>query len=83
MCIRDRLDNEEDVGYFDDFSNEEHMARYADVFKRQDRLTAMVDDSLSDSKLVGFTFRHRNGKSGSSGVLYGGTEHSDPFATFY
>lgn len=78
-----QLDNEEDVGYFDDFSNEEHMARYADVFKRQDRLTAMVDDSMSDSKLVGFTFRHRNGKNGSSGVLYGGVEHSDPFATFY
>lgn len=78
-----QLDNETDAGYFDDFSNEADMAKYADVFKRQNKLSAMVDDSSVDSKLVGFTFRHRNGKQGSSGVLYNGFERSDPFATFY
>lgn len=78
-----QLDSETDAGYFDDFSNEADMAKYADVFKRQDRLTAMMDDSSADSKLVGFTYRHRKGKNGSSGVLYGGAEHADPFATFY
>lgn len=78
-----QLDNETDAGYFDDFSNEADMAKYADVFKRQTKLSAMVDDSSVDSKLVGFTFRHRNGKQGSSGVLYNGSERSDPFATFY
>ncbi|KAG0667752.1 serine/threonine-protein kinase dbf2 [Maudiozyma exigua] len=78
-----QLDSETDAGYFDDFTNEADMAKYADVFKRQNKLSAMVDDSAVDSKLVGFTFRHRNGKQGSSGILYNGSENSDPFATFY
>ncbi|EJS43674.1 dbf2p [Saccharomyces arboricola H-6] len=78
-----QLDSETDAGYFDDFTSETDMAKYADVFKRQDKLTAMVDDSAVSSKLVGFTFRHRNGKQGSSGILFNGSEHSDPFATFY
>ncbi|CAI7303736.1 CGH_3_collapsed_G0020640.mRNA.1.CDS.1 [Saccharomyces cerevisiae] len=74
-----QLDSETDAGYFDDFTSEADMAKYADVFKRQDKLTAMVDDSAVSSKLVGFTFRHRNGKQGSSGILFNGLEHSDPF----
>ncbi|CCF60508.1 hypothetical protein KAFR_0K01540 [Kazachstania africana CBS 2517] len=78
-----QLDSETDAGYFDDFTNEADMAKYADVFKRQNKLSAMVDNASVDSKLVGFTFRHRNGKQGSSGILYNGSEHSDPFATFY
>ncbi|CAI4491883.1 CDG_1a_G0020920.mRNA.1.CDS.1 [Saccharomyces cerevisiae] len=78
-----QLDSETDAGYFDDFTSEADMAKYADVFKRQDKLTAMVDDSAVSSKLVGFTFRHRNGKQGSSGILFNGMEHSDPFSTFY
>lgn len=78
-----QLDSETDAGYFDDFTNEADMAKYADVFKRQNKLSAMVDDSAVDSKLVGFTFRHRNGKQGSSGILYNGSEKSDPFSTFY
>lgn len=78
-----QLDSETDAGYFDDFTNEADMAKYVDVFKRQNKLSAMVDDAAVDSKLVGFTFRHRNGKQGSSGILYNGSENSDPFATFY
>ena len=78
-----QLDNETDAGYFDDFTSEADMAKYADVFKRQDKLSAMVDDSDAVSKLVGFTYRHKKGKNGSSGVIYGGPEHADPFATFY
>lgn len=78
-----QLDSQTDAGYFDDFTSEADMAKYADVFKRQDKLTAMVDDSAVSSKLVGFTFRHRNGKQGSSGILFNGLEHSDPFSTFY
>ena len=65
-----QLDNETDAGYFDDFTNEADMAKYADVFKRQNKLSTMVNDADIDSKLVGFTFRHRYGKNGSSGVLY-------------
>ncbi|KAL3233839.1 Cell cycle protein kinase DBF2 [Nakaseomyces bracarensis] len=78
-----QLDSETDAGYFDDFTNEADMAKYADVFKRQDKLAAMVDDSEVDSKLIGFTFRHKNSNTGSSGVLYKGHENANPFATFY
>lgn len=78
-----QLDSETDAGYFDDFTNEADMAKYADVFKRQNKLSALVDDSAVDSKLVGFTFRHRKGKQGSSGILFNGSENADPFATFY
>ncbi|SCU90067.1 LAME_0E06920g1_1 [Lachancea meyersii CBS 8951] len=78
-----QLDNETDAGYFDDFSSEADMAKYADVFKRQDKLTAMMDDSDVVSKLVGFTYRHKKGKNGSTGIIYGGSEQADPFATFY
>ncbi|SCW01860.1 LAFE_0E08878g1_1 [Lachancea fermentati] len=78
-----QLDNETDAGYFDDFTSEADMAKYADVFKRQDRLTAMMDDSAVVSKLVGFTYRHKKGKNGSSGVLYDNSGQADPFATFY
>lgn len=78
-----QLDSETDAGYFDDFENEEDMAKYADVFKRQDKLSALVDGSENDSKLLGFTFRHKNGKTGASGVLQNGADRVDPFATFY
>ncbi|SCU97388.1 LAFA_0G11232g1_1 [Lachancea sp. 'fantastica'] len=78
-----QLDNETDAGYFDDFSSEADMAKYADVFKRQDKLTAMMDDSDVVSKLVGFTYRHKKSKNGSTGIIYGGSEQADPFATFY
>ncbi|KAL3230711.1 Cell cycle protein kinase DBF2 [Nakaseomyces bracarensis] len=78
-----QLDSEIDAGYFDDFTNEADMAKYKDVFNRQTKLEAMVDDGSVDSKLVGFTFRHRNGKHGSSGILFNGPERSDPFSTFY
>lgn len=78
-----QLDSETDAGYFDDFTNEADMAKYADVFKRQDKLNSVVNESTTGSKLFGFTFRHRKGKTGSSGILYNGFEHADPFATFY
>ncbi|XBW34511.1 hypothetical protein QEN19_000058 [Hanseniaspora menglaensis] len=77
-----QLDDETDVGYFDDFGNEEHMARYGDVFKRQAKFE---NDTSQDvmSNILGFTFKHRKGKSGSTGILYEGSRNVDPFATFY
>lgn len=78
-----QLDSETDAGYFDDFNNNEDMAKYAEVFKRQTKLSSLLEKSTEEAQLVGFTFRHRKGKHGSSGVLYNGSERSDPFATFY
>ncbi|KAH3900889.1 probable Serine/threonine-protein kinase DBF20 [Saccharomycodes ludwigii] len=77
-----QLDDETDVGYFDDFSNEEHMARYGDVFKRQAKMENNASNDVM-ANIVGFTFKHRKGKSGSTGILYDGAQNVDPFATFY
>ena len=58
------------------------MARYGDVFKRQAKFE---NDPTQDvmSNILGFTFKHRKGKSGSTGILYEGSRNVDPFATFY
>jgi cell cycle protein kinase DBF2 len=54
------LESEEDVGYFDDFSNEEDMAKYKEVYEKQLELSNLADRSapLSKSAFVGFTFRY-------------------------
>lgn len=55
------LDGETDAGYFDDFSNEEDMAKYKEVHDKQQALETMAerDEEMSKSLFVGFTFRHR------------------------
>jgi cell cycle protein kinase DBF2 len=54
------LESEEDVGYFDDFSNEEDMAKYKEVYEKQLELSKLADRSapLNKSAFVGFTFRY-------------------------
>jgi cell cycle protein kinase DBF2 len=53
------LESEEDVGYFDDFSNEEDMAKYKEVYEKQLELSRLADrgEPLSKSAFIGFTFR--------------------------
>ncbi|RJE17639.1 serine threonine-protein kinase [Aspergillus sclerotialis] len=55
------LDSETDAGYFDDFSNEEDMAKYKDVHDKQRALEEMAEreDKMGKGLFVGFTFRHR------------------------
>lgn len=57
------LESEEDVGYFDDFSNEDDMAKYKEVYEKQLELSRLADRSapLSKSAFIGFTFRHSKG----------------------
>ena len=54
------LESEEDVGYFDDFSNEEDMAKYKEVYEKQLELGKLADrgEPLAKSAFVGFTFRY-------------------------
>jgi hypothetical protein len=54
------LESEEDVGYFDDFSNEDDMAKYKEVYDKQLELTKLADrgEPLAKSAFVGFTFRY-------------------------
>jgi cell cycle protein kinase DBF2 len=54
------LESEVDVGYFDDFSNEEDMAKYKEVYEKQLELSKLADRDapLTKSAFVGFTFRY-------------------------
>jgi cell cycle protein kinase DBF2 len=54
------LHSEDDVGYFDDFSNEEHMAKYKEVYDKQTELSNLAEPEapLSKSAFIGFTFRY-------------------------
>ncbi|GME95626.1 unnamed protein product [[Candida] boidinii] len=59
------LDNEEDAGYFDDFSNEGDMAKYKDVLAKRanDERLAQNSVKLDQKSFVGFTFKHKNNPS--------------------
>jgi hypothetical protein len=53
------LDSETDAGYFDDFTNEEDMAKYKEVHEKQSALESMADrdEKMGKGLFVGFTFR--------------------------
>ncbi|KAK3330978.1 kinase-like domain-containing protein [Apodospora peruviana] len=55
------LDSETDAGYFDDFTNEEDMAKYKEVHDKQQALEGLADreEEMNKGLFVGFTFRHR------------------------
>ncbi|ODQ56222.1 Sid2p-Mob1p kinase [Saitoella complicata NRRL Y-17804] len=56
------LNSDTDVGYFDDFSNEEDMAKYKEVYDKKDALEAMDDRANGNgrrSAFVGFTYKYR------------------------
>lgn len=59
-----QLDNDEDAGYFDDFTNKNMMKKYKEVFERQDRNEKLIKDMNNDFKknqinFIGFTFKHK------------------------
>ncbi|GAA5991766.1 hypothetical protein JCM10908_001131 [Rhodotorula pacifica] len=56
------LDSEVDAGYFDDFSSESDMAKYAEVREKQRHVDAVAERGFADPGLargvwVGFTFK--------------------------
>jgi hypothetical protein len=54
------LDSETDACYFDDFSNEDDMAKYKEVHEKQNALKNMADreEKMNKGLFVGFTFRY-------------------------
>jgi len=53
------LNGDADPGYFDDFENEAHMAKYQDVMNKRAQVEGMTGGSnLNDREFVGFTFKH-------------------------
>lgn len=55
-----QLDNEIDAGYFDDFENEEDLAKYKEVMEKRARDEHNAMSVKGDPKnFVGFTFKHK------------------------
>ena len=66
------LDSELDVGYFDSFSSPEDMAKYAEVFKKQQDVDAVAERGIGErSAWVGFTF----GRNVNVSQLFAGLHH--------
>lgn len=65
------LDSDTDAGYFDDFSNEQDMAKYKEVHDKQVALENLADrnDKLNKGLFVGFTFKYSSLKFGHSREL--------------
>ncbi|KAI9809292.1 MAG: hypothetical protein M1825_002583 [Sarcosagium campestre] len=70
------LDSDTDAGYFDDFTNEEDMAKYKEVHDKQAALEEMEDrkEKMNKALFVGFTFRHRQ----TAEEMEGGAGRSSP-----
>ncbi|TID30449.1 hypothetical protein CANINC_000960 [Pichia inconspicua] len=65
------LDDEEDAGYFDDFENEEHMAKYQSVLAKRNAEEELARNVATDgTNFVGFTFKHKgNAVANANNIL--------------
>lgn len=53
------LEGDADPGYFDDFENEEDMAKYKEVMNKRAQVEGMAENGpLNASDFAGFTFKH-------------------------
>ncbi|ODV83986.1 hypothetical protein CANARDRAFT_177166 [[Candida] arabinofermentans NRRL YB-2248] len=68
-----QLDDEEDAGYFDDFSNEADMAKYKEVLAKRandEKMTNSYSVKADQKSFVGFTFKHKgNPMSNANNIL--------------
>ncbi|ODV94679.1 hypothetical protein PACTADRAFT_50541 [Pachysolen tannophilus NRRL Y-2460] len=66
-----QLDDDEDAGYFDDFSNEKDMEKYKEVMLKKEQVEKMADRrNAKNNDFVGFTFKHKeNPNNNTSGIL--------------
>ncbi|KTW27424.1 hypothetical protein T552_02402 [Pneumocystis carinii B80] len=55
------LDSEFDHGYFDDFTNENDMLKYKEVYEKQSSVESMEDrhEKVPLTTFVGFTYKHQ------------------------
>ncbi|EMR10981.1 hypothetical protein PNEG_00584 [Pneumocystis murina B123] len=55
------LDSEFDHGYFDDFTNENDMLKYKEVYEKQSSVESMEDrlEKVPPTTFVGFTYKHQ------------------------
>lgn len=68
------LESELDAGYFDDFSNPEDAAKYAEVFEKQKNVNAIAekDEPFNRGVWVGFTYKPRGKAIDEIGVRIAG-----------
>ncbi|KAK7468416.1 serine/threonine-protein kinase dbf2 [Stygiomarasmius scandens] len=83
------LDSEIDTGYYDDFTNAEDMAKYAEVREKQKNVDKVreKEDPIARGVWVGFTFG-KNGPGANAGKLGGlgdsyGDESDGVLATIF
>ncbi|KAK9360661.1 kinase-like domain-containing protein [Lipomyces starkeyi] len=60
-----QLDSEIDAGYFDDFSNQEDMAKYKEVHDKQAQLEMLAErpEKMNRGAFIGFTYKHSKAPS--------------------
>ncbi len=80
-----QLDDEEDAGYFDDFSNDEDMAKYKEVMAKRAAIEKMGDKNVDNRYFIGFTFKHSGSKfvANSRSDSAENASDGDPFTTWY
>ena len=74
------LDSEIDTGYYDDFTNAEDMAKYAEVKEKQRNVDRVKEKEIEFGRgvWVGFTFG-KNGPGANSRGLGGFGEEEDNY----
>ena len=79
------LDSETDVGYFDDFSNQqERMAKYGEVFEKQKAVDGLKEkrEPMGRGVWVGFTFG-KNGPNPRALNAMGAPDESEELVTIF
>ncbi|GAA5918223.1 hypothetical protein JCM6882_003016 [Rhodosporidiobolus microsporus] len=74
------LDSEIDAGYFDDFSSEADMAKYAEVREKQRHVDAVAESRTAGGSRgvwVGFTFKAKKDGKGARGAPREGEEEGE------
>ena len=79
------LESETDVGYFDDFSSAEDMAKYKEVHEKQKKVNAVeeVEQPFNRGVWVGFTFGKNGPNAKALSMMGGAPDENGELATIF
>ena len=79
------LTGEDDTGYYDDFTSEQDMEKYAEVIEKQRHVERVKgkDEPASRGVWVGFTFRKNGPMAMGGGRHFGGGPDDGEMATIF
>ncbi len=81
-----QLDDDEDAGYFDDFSNEKDMEKYKEVMDKKFQIENLADRNVPPHSFIGFTFKHKSGNNDlgdTNSFRHNPHRREDLFSTLY